>query len=186
MSAVKRASKAKAKKAKAKKAKAKKATRAATPRAQLDAFIDKYSADVAKQGRTAFAKMRKLLPAATVLVYDNYNALAIGFGPGEQSSKIVFSIALYPRWVSLFFAKGVGLPDPHRLLKGSGSTVRHIVVETPDALDDPRVRELMRHALHRAGTSLDDGPAGSIIIKSVSARQRPRRPAAVNSRARLG
>src|SRR5262249_4086924 len=111
MSAVKRASKAKTKAA----------SRETTPRAQLDAFIDRYSAEVAKQGRTAFAKMRKLLPAGTVLVYDNYNALAIGFGPGEQSSKIVFSIALYPRWVSLFFAKGVGLPDPHRLLKGSGS-----------------------------------------------------------------
>lgn len=165
MSAVKRASKAKTK-----------ATAAATPREQLDAFVDKYSAEVAKQGRTAFAKMRKLLPAATVLVYDNYNALAIGFGPGEQTSKIVFSIALYPRWVSLFFAKGVGLPDPHRLLKGSGSTVRHIVLETPDRLDDPRVQELMRGALDRAGTNLDEGPPGPIIIKSVSTRQRPRRP----------
>jgi hypothetical protein len=167
VSAVKRASRATSKAA----------TRAATPRAQLDAFIDKYSAEVAKQGRTAVAKMRKVLPAATVLVYDNYNALAIGFGPGEQASKIVFSIALYPRWVSLFFAKGVGLPDPHRLLQGSGSTVRHIVLELPDVLDDSRVRELMRQALDRAGTSLDEGAPGAIIIKSVSARQRPRRPA---------
>jgi hypothetical protein len=177
MSAVRRAGKAKTQAA----------SRAATPRAQLDAFIDKYSDEMAKQGRTAFAKMRKLLPAATVLVYDNYNALAIGFGPSEQTSKIVFSIALYPRWVSLFFGKGVGLPDPHGLLRGSGSTVRHIVLETPDVLDDPRVRELMRHALDRAATSLASGSPGPIIIRSVSARQRPRRPAeskAASSRAR--
>ena len=44
----------------------------------------------------------------------------MGFGRSERSSEIVFSIAIYPRWVSLFFAKGVGLPDPHkRLHEGS-------------------------------------------------------------------
>ena len=51
----------------------------ATAQAQLDAFIAKYSPDVAKLGRAAIARMRKLLPAAQVLVYDNYNALAVGF-----------------------------------------------------------------------------------------------------------
>ena len=87
-----------------------------TPQAQLDRFIDKFSPDVAKLGRAAIARMRKFLPAAQVLVYDNYNALAVGFGPTDRSTDIVFSIAFYPRWVSLFFAKGVGLPDPHKRL----------------------------------------------------------------------
>jgi hypothetical protein len=152
--------------------------KAATPGAALDGFIDKYSPEIARQARAAFAKMRRLLPAATVLVYDNYNALAIGFGPGERTSDIVFSLVLYPRWVSLFFAKGVGLPDPHRRLKGSGSVVRHIVLETTDVLDDPQVRALMQHALERAGTNLDVGQPGPIVIKSVSAKQRARRPGA--------
>jgi hypothetical protein len=158
--------------------KPKASAKAATPRAALDGFIDKYSPDVARRARAAFAKLRKRLPAASVLVYDNYNALAIGFGPGERTSDVVFSLALYPRWVSLFFAKGVGLPDPQRRLKGSGSVVRHIVLETTDVLDDPQVRTLMEHALERAGTKLDNGRPGPIIIKSVSAKQRPRRPAA--------
>lgn len=35
--------------------------KAATPKAQLDAFIDKYSPDVAALGRRAFAQMRKLI-----------------------------------------------------------------------------------------------------------------------------
>ena len=91
----------------------------ATAQAQLDAFIAKYSPDVAKLGRAAIVRMRKLLPAAQVLVYDNYNALAVGFGPSERTSEIVFSIAMYPRWVSLFFAKGVGLPDPHQRLRAA-------------------------------------------------------------------
>lgn len=149
----------------------------ATAKAQLDGFIAKYSPDVAKLGSAAIARMRKMLPAALVLVYDNYNALAVGFGPNERASEIVFSIAMFPRWVSLFFAKGVGLPDPHKRLSGSGSVVRHVVLTNLAVLDDPQVRELMQQALARAGVSLQAGKRGAIVIKSISVRQRPRRPA---------
>jgi hypothetical protein len=147
-----------------------------TAQAQLASFIAKYSPDVAKLGRAAIARMRKLLPAAQVLVYDNYNALAVGFGPNERSSQIVFSVALYPRWVSLFFAKGARLPDPHQRLSGSGNVVRHVVLTDLDVLDDPQIRELMQQALLRAGVALQAGKRGTIVIKSISARQRPRRP----------
>jgi Domain of unknown function (DU1801) len=148
-----------------------------TPRAQLDEFIDKYSPEVAKHARAAFAAMRRRLPAAHVLVYDNYNALAIGFGATQRPSEIVFSLALYPRWVSLFFAKGKGLPDPHKRLQGGGSVVRHVVLEGAKTLDEPAIRELMTQALQRAGTTLSKGKRGALIIKSISAKQRPRRPA---------
>ena len=148
-----------------------------TPKAQLDAFIAKYSPDVAKLGAAAIARMRKFLPAAQVVVYDNYNALAVGFGPNDRASETVFSIVLYPRWVSLFLLKGAGLPDPHKRLKGSGSVVRHVVLTDIDLLDDPQIRELMQQALERSGASLRAGKRGAIVIKSISARQRPRRPA---------
>ena len=99
----------------------------------------------------------------------------MGFGPSERAAEIVFSIAMYPRWVSLFFAKGVGLPDPHKRLRGSGNVVRHVVLTQVDVLDDPQIRELMQLALARSGASLQDGKRGAIVIKSISARQRPRR-----------
>jgi hypothetical protein len=148
----------------------------ATAKAQLDSFIAKYSPDVAKLGRAAIARMRKMLPAAQLLVYDNYNALAVGFGPSERSAEIVFSIAMYPRWVSLFFAKGVGLRDPYKRLSGSGSVVRHVVLTDLAVLDDPQISELMQQALARSGAALQAGKRGAIVIKSISARQRPRRP----------
>jgi hypothetical protein len=149
----------------------------ATPQAQLDGFIANYSPEVAKLGRAAIARMRKLLPAAYLLVYDNYNALAVGFGPSERTSQIVFSIAMFPRWVSLFFAKGASLPDPHRRLSGSGNVARHVVLTDLGMFEDPQIRELMQEALARAGVSLQAGKRGAIVIKSISARQRPRRPA---------
>ena len=156
-----------------------------TPQAQLDRFIDKFSPDVAKLGRAAIARMRKFLPAVQVLVYDNYNSLAVGFGPTDRSTDIVFSIAFYPRWVSLFFAKGVGLPDPHKRLQGSGNVVRHVVLTEISVLDDPQIRELMQQARARSGASLQTGKRGPIVIKSISARQRPRRtPTKTKARSR--
>jgi hypothetical protein len=147
----------------------------ATAKAQLDGFIAKFSPDVAKLGRAAIARMRKMLPAAQVMVYDNYNALAVGFGPSERASEAVFSIVLYPRWISLFLLKGADLPDPHKRLSGSGNVVRHIVLKDLAVLDDPQIRELMQLALARSGASLQAGKRGAIVIKSISRRQRPRR-----------
>jgi hypothetical protein len=102
--------------ARAKTAKKKSAPRAASipsPAAQLDAFLDKFTPDIAAQARIALRRMRARLPGALELVYDNYNALAIGFSPTDRTSDAIFSIALFPRWVSLFFLlNGTRLRDP--------------------------------------------------------------------------
>ena len=110
------------------------------------------------------------------MVYDNYNALVIGFGPTERASEAIFSIALYPRWVTLFFLNGKGLPDPQKLLKGSGARVRHIVLEDAAALDKPAVQALMRVALERSLAQFFNIRRRRLVIKSISAKQRPRRP----------
>jgi hypothetical protein len=146
------------------------------PKQQLETFIAKYSADVAALARAALAKMRRRLPGALELVYDNYNALAIGFSPTERTSDAIFSIAVWPRWVSLFFLQAAGLPDPDRLLKGSGKVARHIVLDNAADLDKPAVRALIAAALDRARWPLAGRGRGRIVIKSVSAKQRPRRP----------
>jgi hypothetical protein len=144
--------------------------------ARLDAFVSRYSPEIAALARAALAKMRARLPGAVELVYDNYNALVIGFGPTERASDAIFSIALYPRWVSLFFLRGATLPDPGKLLQGSGKQVRHIVLEDAGVLERPSVQKLISEALRRAAAPIDPAAPRRIIIKSVSARQRPRRP----------
>jgi hypothetical protein len=147
------------------------------PEEQLTGFIARYTPEIGDTARAALAKMRARLPGAIELVYDNYNALAIGFSPTERASDVIFSIALYPRWVSLFFFRGADLPDPQKLLKGGGKQVRHIVLESAADLDKPAVKTLMDRALERSANPLDGANRGRIIIKSISARQRPRRPA---------
>jgi hypothetical protein len=120
--------------------------------------------------------MRQRLPGALELVYDNYNALAIGFAPSEKTSEAIFSIALYPRWVSLFFLQATGLRDPHQLLKGKGKVARHIVLADAKDLDKPEIEDLIGQALTLAQTPLPEKQKHRIIIKSISAKQRPRRP----------
>jgi hypothetical protein len=121
--------------------------------------------------------MRSYLPGANELVYDNFNALAIGFGPSERASEAIFSIALYPRWVSLFFLQGAGLPDPSRILQGTGTAARHLILKSPDTLDEPAVQILIEQALLHAAVPIDPTRPSRLLIKSVSEKQRPRRPA---------
>ena len=142
---------------------------------QLESFIDKFSPEVAVVAREALRIMEKRLPGATRLVYDNYNALAIGFGPSERASDAVFSIAVFPRWVSLFFFQGIELGDPDKLLKGSGKTIRHIVLRNARDLAQPAIRGLMNDALAIADPPIPKRGKGQLIVKSVSPKQRPRR-----------
>ena len=143
---------------------------------QLAGFLSKYDPAIAAHVRAALAQLRKRVPGAVELVYDNYNALAIGFGPGEKASEAILSIAAYPRWVSLFFLQGVGLPDPKKLLQGSGTRVRHIVLKDPRRdLACPDVEALIAAALKSAVRPIDPAQRRQLVIKSVSPKQRPRR-----------
>ncbi|MEO8029047.1 MAG: hypothetical protein ABI823_21380 [Bryobacteraceae bacterium] len=146
------------------------------PKTQLAGFLEKFTPEIAAHATKMLAKMRARLPGAIELVYDNYNALAIGFGPTERSSDCIFSIAVYPRWVSLFFLDAVGLDDPEKLLKGGGKVVRHVVLTDDAVLDSKAIRDLMGQALAAADPPIDPTAPRRLVIKSVSAKQRPRRP----------
>ena len=111
-------------------------------RAQLDSFIDKYSPEVASLTRALFDKMKARVPGATIMVYDNYNALAIGFGPSGRASEAVLSLAVMPRWL-LYFLDGARLADRNGLLRGQGTKGRHIRVTEAVQLDDPAVDALI-------------------------------------------
>lgn len=152
-------------------------TKDQSPQQQLDGFLAKYSPAIAKLAKQLLSKLRTRLPGAVELVYDNYNALAIAFGPSERTSDAIFSITLYPRWISLFFVHGAELPDPHKVLKGNGNAMRHIVVDKAAMLDDPIISGLMDQAVKHAPKQIDAAAPNRIVIKSVSAKQRPRRPA---------
>lgn len=148
----------------------------ASPQAQLNAFLSKYNDGMQALTKKVLAGMRKRVPGAVELVYDNYNALVIAFAATERATDAILSIAVYPRWVNLFFAHGATLLDPKKILQGSGKTVRHVVLREAADLDDREIGALIKRALEAAPKPIDPASRRRTVIKSISAKQRPRRP----------
>ena len=149
-----------------------------SPEQQLTSFIEKFTPEMAKRIRAARAKMRKRLPQALELVYDNYNFFVIGYGPNEKAGDAIFSLAAQAKGLNLCFLQGAGLPDPSGILRGSGNLVRNIRLETASTLDNPEVCRLIDVALERAKVPITSECHHCLIVKSVSAKQRPRQAAA--------
>ena len=152
---------------------------APSPAQQFAGFLAKFSPQVRAVAKAAMATMRKRVPGAIEIVYDNYYALVVAFGPSERPSDAIFSIVIYPRHVSLCFLYGVELDDPEKLLQGSGNQVRHIRLEEGAAtLDKPAVRALIAQAIESAALNnvpFDRTARRRMIIRMIATRQRPRR-----------
>ena len=150
-------------------------TSATEPEKQLQHFIGKFERQHQAVIRAARRKLRKRFPTATELAYDNYNFFVIGFGPNERPSDCIVSIAAAANGVGLCFIRGARLPDPARVLLGSGKQTRFVRLPSADVLDQPAVKALLTVAAERAQTPLPASGRGKLIIRSVSAKQRPRR-----------
>ena len=145
---------------------------------QLASFIGKFAPDDQRRIRAVRAAMRRRLPTANELVYDNYNFLVIGYSPTERPSDSIFSIAARAGSLGLCFLQGAGLPDPKKLLEGAGTRTRFIRLPSAAYLADPAVASLMRAAITGAKVALPSTGRRRLIIRSISARQRSRRAAA--------
>jgi hypothetical protein len=144
--------------------------------AQLRGFIGKFNPEHQALIRAVRKALRERLRGANELVYDNYNFFVIGYSTTERPTDSILSIAAGANGVGLAFPYcGARLPDPHKLLLGSGSTNRFIRLDSATALDRPEVEELIAAAVTMAKAPLSTTKAGKLMIRSVSAKQRPRR-----------
>jgi hypothetical protein len=148
-----------------------------TPAQQVAGFIAKFDPAIATIARASRTKIRKRLPTAVEMVYDNYNALAMGFGPTERTSEAVLSVAVWARGVTLYFTYGASLPDPDGLLEGDGKQGRFVRLPSASVIDDPRVARLIATAVAHSKVPFAPAGRGYTVVKSISAKQRPRRPA---------
>ena len=146
-----------------------------SPAKQLAAFMAKFDARVGKLIRSTRLAVRRRFPTATEIVYDNYNFLALGFSSSERPSDCVVSLAANAKGVGLCFYYGATLPDPNEILQGSGNQTRFIRLESAATLANPAVEALLKAALKQAKTPMPTAGKGRTIIRSISAKQRPRR-----------
>ena len=147
---------------------------APSPARQLDTFLRRFSPEIVALAKAARAKLRKRFPRAIEMVYDNYNALVIGYSPTERPSDAVVSLVIFPRRVSVCFIQGKHLSDPDRVLQGEGNQVRFIRLDTGAAmLATAPVKALLSEAVAFGDTAF----AGThqLVIRAISKKQRPRR-----------
>src|SRR5437879_1849672 len=149
--------------------------RAGPAEKQLEAFIGKFAPKDQRLIRAVRSTVRKRFPTANELVWDNYNFFVIGYSPTERPSDSIVSIAARANGVGLCFIQGAGLKDPKKLLLGSGKQTRFIRVESAGALSHPDIEALLTAAVGRAKVPLPATGHGRLIIRSVAAKQRPRR-----------
>ncbi|HEV8481724.1 MAG TPA: hypothetical protein VGR66_13115 [Candidatus Eisenbacteria bacterium] len=149
-----------------------------SPARQLDAFLAKFDPKTRSLIKAARAVLRRRWPAAHELVWDNYNFFVIGYSTTERPSHSIVAIAAAANGVGISFYRGASLPDPKHVLLGSGAQNRFIRLESVATLARPEVRALLDAAAQQERPPFAKGQRGRLIIRSISAKQRPRRKAA--------
>ena len=143
--------------------------------AQVREFIARFTPEHQRLIRATRTWLRKRLPTAHELVYDNYNFFVIGYSPTARPSDAILSIAASANGVGLCFIRGKELTDPTKRLRGTGNQTRSIHLDGVSTLDDPAIVLLINEAVARSRAPFDRSAKGALVIRSVSARQRPRR-----------
>lgn len=118
-----------------------------------------------------------LCPQANELIYDNYNAVAIGWSPTDKVGHTICSIAVYRTNNNIHFGfyRGSELSDPDHILLGEGKQYRYILVADKTTFPKVYIRRLVSEAYANALAKVKDQKQiihGQTIVKSVSANKR--------------
>ena len=146
-----------------------------TPEAQLRSLIEKFDPKDQRLIRSVRSAVRKRVPTANELVYDYRSFFVIAYSPTEQGIEGIVSIAARTDGVRLYLTQGPQLPDPKKLLMGTGKQVRYIAVEAASRLKHPDVEALIAAAIDQASVPLPSKGRSKLVIKTFGAKPRPRR-----------
>lgn len=140
--------------------------------AQVCTLIDKYVPTHLRLITAMRKLLRKRLPTAFEVVYEyqNLGAVVISFSPSEQGYQGVLGIRADAKGVKLFFGRGKELPDPEKLLQGSGGQVRSIDVGAVSTLARPTVARLIEEAIVRNKVPFAQAGRGPVLIRLTSAK----------------
>jgi hypothetical protein len=146
--------------------------------AELRGLIVKFAPEHQRLIVTVRRSLRKRLSTAHEVVYEYRDCFVISYSPNEHGYEGVLSIRGSADGVRLYFNRGKGLPDPAKLLQGSGGQVRWIPVEGAATLASPEVARLIDEAIARNRVPFAETGRGPVVIRSTSAKKRRQRRSA--------
>ena len=114
----------------------------------------------------------KRLPTAHEVVYEYRDAFVVSYSPSERGYEGVLVIRGSADGVRLYLNSGKGLPDPEKLLRGSGGKTRWIDVEGASTLVRPAVARLIDEAVARNTVPFARTGLGTVVIRSTAAKKR--------------
>jgi hypothetical protein len=144
-----------------------------SPSAQFSALLSRFPPEIVALAKRSLLKLRRAFPGSTQLVYDYSSSLVVAFGMSERGYEAIVAVAIFPRWIRLYFDKS--LPDPKGLLEGSGSKVRSVTLKTASDLDHGDIKALIKAAIKHSGVTFPRTGTTRMIIKSGSKKRKPKR-----------
>jgi hypothetical protein len=89
-------------------------------------------------------------PDAEEVLYSVYAEVIVFKFAGRKRGAFCY-VAAYSNHVNLGFYFGAELPDPHRVLKGTGKKMRHIRFDSPDDVRPLYLGAYVRSAIELVG-----------------------------------
>jgi hypothetical protein len=118
-----------------------------------------------------------LYPDSNELIYDNYNALAVGWSPTDRVGHTFCSIAIgrTSKNIHFGFYWGSEISDPEKRLIGQGNQYRYVLVKSKSEFPKAYIKKLLKDAYANSMAKVKDKKQimhGNTITKSISAKKR--------------
>ena len=113
-----------------------------TSRSEWDALLAKYPAHVQELAAETKRVILATLSKPTEQVDTKANVVGYGFGAGYNN--LICTIIFSKTGVKLGLAGGATLPDPKKLLEGTGKVHRYVQISAPADARRPAVKALLK------------------------------------------
>lgn len=84
---------------------------------------------------------------ANIAEYTDNTANIVGYGFGTGYKDTLVAMIFSKKGLKLGFYKGASLPDPAKLLKGTGKVHKYVELATADDISNPALTRLLKEAL---------------------------------------
>jgi hypothetical protein len=110
-------------------------------------LLEPYSPEVQKLALATRAFVLRLIPNAIEMVDTKSKLIGFGFSSGYKD--MICSLIPAKSWVTLGIGWGAELPDPQKLLEGSGKVHRHVKLKAESDLKTPALQAILKAGLQR-------------------------------------
>jgi len=108
-------------------------------------ILSRYDEKVALLAATLREFLLKELTGIMEIPDNSANLIGYGYGTGYKD--MICTLLLSKKGVKLGFYKGSELPDPKKLLTGTGKVHKYVEIKTEDDIKSPALKALLDSAL---------------------------------------